>query len=65
MPDEATVRDVAQKLERWAKALPEAESATVQEWMKLGTRFAGPAAGKVWWFEASSSADRPSAREAG
>lgn len=65
MPDEATVRDVAQKLERWAASLPDEERTAVQRWMTLDASGAGSVHGTVWWFEPSSNADRPSAREAG
>lgn len=65
MPDEATVRDVSHKLERWAASLPDQERAEVQRWMALGTGLVGLVTGKVWWFEPSSNAHRPSAREAG
>lgn len=65
MPDEATVRDMAQKMERWAAGLPDEERAVVQHWMALGTRAVGPVTGTVWWFEPGSHSDRPSSREAG
>lgn len=65
MPDEATVRDVAQKLERWAGSLPDQDQLAVEQWMALDTAEPRSVFGTVWWFEPSSHADRPSANEAG
>lgn len=65
MPDEATVRDVAQKLERWAESLADHERLAVERWMAIDPAEPSSVFGTVWWFEPSTQADRPSAREAG
>lgn len=63
MPDEATTRDVAKKLERWAGSLPEEDRVTVQGWMLLGTGRHELRPGQRWWFEASAGAEQPAAPE--
>lgn len=64
MPDEATVRDVARKLEGWAATLLDADRAEVEHWMALGAPVGRRSPGTVWWFEPSTHGDRPSTREA-
>ena len=51
MPDEATTRDVAMKLERWAASLPDVDRTTVRGWMLLGTGAQDLGPGQRWWFE--------------
>jgi|GEM_PF-5647510 len=62
MPDEATTRDVAKKLERWAASLPAEDRHAVQGWMLLGTGRQELSPGQRWWFDAS--AEQPAATEA-
>lgn len=62
MPDEATTRDVAKKLERWANSLPEEDRRVVRGWMLLGTGRRELSPGQRWWFDAS--AEQPAATEA-
>ncbi len=63
MPDEATVRDVARKLEVWAASLDSAERTEVEDWMALGARPGRSTPGTVWWFEPSTHGGKPSTRE--
>ncbi len=62
MPDEATTRDIALKLEGWAQSLTAAERATVESWMSLGDARTGPVTSTCWWFD-PSGAGRPATRE--
>ncbi len=55
MPDEATTRDVAKKLERWAVSLPDEDRAAVEGWMLLGTGQPELRPGHQWWFDASGA----------
>ena len=61
MPDEATTRDVAKKLERWAASLPDEDRLAVQGWMLLGTGRHELSPGQRWWFEASAAEQSASA----
>ncbi len=63
MPDEATTRDVAKKLERWAASLPEQDRRAVQDWMLLGTGHDQLSPGQRWWFDASVGAGRSGSSE--
>jgi hypothetical protein len=63
MPDQATIRDVAKKLERWAAMLPPEDQATLESWMRLGTDIDDPVGQERWWFEPGFDADRSSLRE--
>lgn len=63
MPDEATTRDVAKKLERWAASLPDDDRTTVRDWMLLGTGCQELRPGQRWWFEPSSDSERLSSQE--
>jgi hypothetical protein len=48
VPDEATTRDVALKLEAWAASLSESERRTVESWMALGTQASEPITTTRW-----------------
>lgn len=57
MPDEATTRDVAKKLERWAASLPDDDRGIVTGWMLLGTGARELQPGQRWWFEPSRQSE--------
>lgn len=62
MPDEATTRDIALKLEAWAASLEPDERQEVERWMALGVITDEPITRTHWWFDPSGNGRR--AREA-
>lgn len=61
MPDTATIRDMARKLERWRETLDDEERDTLTDWMAAGMGREQLAAGRRWWFEPESDERDPRA----
>jgi len=59
MPDVATIRDVARKLERWRETLEDGERDTLTGWMAAGVGREQLAAGRRWWFDPDGDVRHP------
>lgn len=63
MPDTATIRDMARKLELWRATLDARERETLTDWMAAGVGHEQLAAGQRWWFEPESDGRVPRASD--
>ena len=63
MPDIATIRDLARKLEGWRDTLDDDERETLTGWMAVGVGREKLAAGRRWWFEPGSDDSHPRTRK--
>ena len=59
MPDIATIRDVARKIEQWRDTLDDDERETLTDWMAVRVGREQLDAGRRWWFDPDADGAHP------